>query len=149
MARLVITAVVIEGRSKSEVARDYGISRVWVQKLVHRFQTEGETAFTPRSRRPHGNPRAVSVDVEDRIVRLRKELSKKGADSGGRDDRCAPSNRRSRPGAGRLDDLADLVPPRVRGPAAAETTPIIVEIVLRRPAQPTLAGRHHRLAAGR
>jgi transposase len=83
MARLVITAVVIEGRSKSEVARDYGISRVWVQKLVHRFQTEGETAFTPRSRRPHGNPRAVSVDVEDRIVRLRKELSKKGADSGG------------------------------------------------------------------
>src|SRR5829696_8166434 len=35
-----------------------------------------------RSRRPHGNPRAVSVDVEDRIVRLRKELSKKGADAG-------------------------------------------------------------------
>jgi transposase InsO family protein len=82
MARLVITAVLIEGRSKSEVARDYGISRVWVQKLVHRFQSEGETAFTPRSRRPHGNPRAVSVDVEDRIVRLRKELSKKGADAG-------------------------------------------------------------------
>jgi hypothetical protein len=47
-------------------------------KLVHRFQAEGETAFTPRSRRPHGNPRAVSVDVEDWIVRLRKELSKMG-----------------------------------------------------------------------
>ena len=53
MARLVITAVTVEGRSKSEVARDYGISRVWVQKLVHRFQTEGEAAFEPRSRRPH------------------------------------------------------------------------------------------------
>ena len=39
-------------------------------------------AFTPRSRRLHGNLRAVSVDVEDRIVRLRKELSKKGADAG-------------------------------------------------------------------
>ena len=82
LARLVIIAVTVEGRSKSEVARDYGVSRVWVQKLVHRFQAEGETAFTPRSRRPHGNPRAVSVDVEDRIVRLRKELSKKGADAG-------------------------------------------------------------------
>lgn len=82
LARLVITAVTVEGRSKSEVARDYGVSRVWVQKLVHRFQAEGETAFTPRSRRPHGNPRAVGVDVEDRIVRLRKELSKKGADAG-------------------------------------------------------------------
>ena len=37
MARLVITAVTVEGRSKSVVARDYGISRVWVQKLVKRF----------------------------------------------------------------------------------------------------------------
>ena len=54
LARLVITAVAVEGRSKSEVARDYGVSRVWVQKLVHRFQAEGEAAFTPRSRRPHG-----------------------------------------------------------------------------------------------
>jgi transposase len=32
LARLVITAVTVEGRSKSEVARDYGVSRVWVQK---------------------------------------------------------------------------------------------------------------------
>jgi transposase len=30
LARLVITAVTVEGRSKSEVARDYGVSRVWV-----------------------------------------------------------------------------------------------------------------------
>ena len=52
------------------------------KKLAHRFQAEGETAFTPRSRRLHGNLRAVGVDVEDRIVRLRKELSKKGADAG-------------------------------------------------------------------
>jgi hypothetical protein len=40
MARLVITAVVIEGRSKSEVARDYEISRVRAQKLMRRVQTE-------------------------------------------------------------------------------------------------------------
>jgi transposase InsO family protein len=82
MARLVITAVVIEGRSKSEVVRDYGISRVWVQKLMRRFQTEGEAAFQPRSRRPHSNPRAVDLEVEDRIVRLRKSLSKRGVDAG-------------------------------------------------------------------
>jgi transposase len=36
LARLVITRVTLEGRSKSEVAREYGVSRVWVQKLVHR-----------------------------------------------------------------------------------------------------------------
>ena len=53
MARLVITAVTIEGRSKSEVAREYGISRVWVQKLIRRFEADGEAAFEPGPRRPH------------------------------------------------------------------------------------------------
>jgi transposase InsO family protein len=82
LARLVITAVTVEQRSKSEVARDYRVSRVWVQKLVHRYQREGPAAFEPRSRRPHTNPRAVDLDVEDQIVRLRKTLSRKGLDAG-------------------------------------------------------------------
>jgi len=46
-AQLVITAVALEGRSKSEVARDYDVSRYWVQQLVHRYQTEGATAPPP------------------------------------------------------------------------------------------------------
>src|SRR5215208_2545533 len=82
MARLVITAVTIEGRSKTEVARDYGVSRVWVQKLVRRFDAEGEAAFEPRSRRPRFSPQAVDADTEDAIIRLRKELSKQGLDAG-------------------------------------------------------------------
>src|SRR5215210_7459996 len=82
MARLVITAVTVEGRSKSEVSRDYGISRVWVQKLVHRYRREGPAAFEPRSRRPHSHPGAVDLEVEDQIVRLRKTLTKKGVDAG-------------------------------------------------------------------
>jgi transposase InsO family protein len=80
MARLVITAVTVEGRSKSEVAREYGVSRVWVQKLIHRFEAEGAAAFEPRSRRPHSNRYAVDVGVEDQIVRL--QLSKDGLDAG-------------------------------------------------------------------
>jgi transposase InsO family protein len=72
----------VEGRSKSEVARDYGLSRVWVQKLVHRYQREGPVGFEPGSRRPHSNPRAVDLEVEDQIVRLRKTLSRKGLDAG-------------------------------------------------------------------
>jgi transposase InsO family protein len=82
LARLVITAVVVEGRTKSEVARDYGVSRYWVQTLVKRFQAEGEAAFEPRSRRPHHSPHGVSAELEDRIIRLRKELTKKGLDAG-------------------------------------------------------------------
>jgi len=38
-AQLVITAVVLEGRSKSEVARDYDVSRQWVQQLCKRCLT--------------------------------------------------------------------------------------------------------------
>jgi transposase len=82
LARLVITAVTVEGRAKSAVARDYGITRFWVQSLVKRFKTEGAPAFEPRSRRPHHNPRAVGLEVEDQIIRLRKQLSKQGLDAG-------------------------------------------------------------------
>ena len=81
-AQLVITAVVLEGRSKSEVARDYDVSRYWVQQLVHRYEAEGAAAFTPRSRRPRHNPNAITADVEDHIVRLRKTLTKRGLDAG-------------------------------------------------------------------
>jgi transposase InsO family protein len=82
LAELVITSVTAEGRSKSEVARDYKISRYWVQQLVKRYETEGEAAFVPRSRRPHTNPRAISLALEDQIIRLRKTLSKQGLDAG-------------------------------------------------------------------
>jgi transposase InsO family protein len=81
-ARLIIAAVVAEGRSKSEVARDYQISRYWVQLLVRRYAAEGEAAFEPRSRRPRSSPHAVPAAVEEEIVRLRKELARQGLDAG-------------------------------------------------------------------
>jgi transposase len=77
-AQLVITAVVLEGRSKSEVARDYEVSRWWVQQLVKRYQTEGAAAFEPRPRRPHHNPRAVGAELEEKIVRLQRHDSPGG-----------------------------------------------------------------------
>ena len=82
MARVVITAVVLEGRPKSVVARDYGVSRRWVQVLVARYLAEGETAFEPRSRRPHTSPQRTSQAAEDAIVALRKELAGAGLDAG-------------------------------------------------------------------
>ena len=73
MARVVIImAVVLEGRTGSQVAREYGLSRRWVKKLVARYRVEGEAAFEPRSRRPRSNPRSIGVEVEDAIVVLRK-----------------------------------------------------------------------------
>ena len=58
MPQLIVTAVLVEGRSKSEVARDYGVSRRWVITLVQRYLAEGDAGLRPRSRRPHHSPNA-------------------------------------------------------------------------------------------
>jgi transposase len=58
-ARLVITAVVVEGRPVAHVAAVYTVSRQWIYKLLARYREEGDQAFEPRSRRPHGQPRAI------------------------------------------------------------------------------------------
>ena len=81
-ARLVITAVVVEGRCVREVARAYGVSPGWVSKLVARFRAEGSAAFEPRSRRPNNSPKATSQTVIDEIVRLRGSLTAAGDDAG-------------------------------------------------------------------
>jgi len=81
-SRLVITAVVTEGRSQGEVARAYGVSQGWVSRLVARYRAEGEAAFEPRSRRPKTSPRAIPHDVADLIIALRKELAEQGLDAG-------------------------------------------------------------------
>ena len=81
-ARLVITAVLIEGRSQSQVARDYGVSQSWISRLITRYTYEGEAAFTPRSRRPHTSPTRLPQTTIDLIVALRTELDSKGLDAG-------------------------------------------------------------------
>ena len=81
-ARLVITAVVIEGRRPAEVAAAYGVSKGWVSKLLARYRDEGEAAFEPRSRRPHTSPTATPAAVVARIVELRDDLARNGHDAG-------------------------------------------------------------------
>jgi len=81
-ARLVITAVTVENRPVSEVARSYGVARSWIYSLLARYQAEGEAAFEPRSRRPKTSPNAISDDTVDLIIGLRKELAGQGLDAG-------------------------------------------------------------------
>jgi transposase len=81
-ARVVITAVVVEGRSQAEVARDYQVSKGWVSKLVARYRAEGEAAFEPRSRRPKTSPTAIATSTVKLIVQLRRELTSQGLDAG-------------------------------------------------------------------
>ena len=81
-ARLIITAVVLEGRRPAQVARDYGVSKGWVSKLVARYHAEGDAAFEPRSRRPHSSPNATPPATIELILELRHQLSNGGHDAG-------------------------------------------------------------------
>ena len=81
-ARLVITAVVTEGRTPAEVAAAYGVSRSWVYELVARYRAEGAVAFEPQSRRPRVSPRAIPQATVSLIIELRKELAGQGLDAG-------------------------------------------------------------------
>jgi transposase InsO family protein len=82
MPQLVVTAVLVEGRSKSAVARDYGVSRRWVVTLVQRFLAEGEAGLAPRSRRPRRSPHRTSGRLEDEIIAIRKDLDRHGHEAG-------------------------------------------------------------------
>jgi transposase InsO family protein len=81
MARLVVTAVTVEGRTQAEVARSYGLSRQWVHELVRRYRAEGASGLAPRSRRPRSGRRTAEA-LEDEIVALRKDLADQGLDAG-------------------------------------------------------------------
>ena len=81
-ARLVVTAVTVEKRPVSEVARSYGVARSWVHALLARYRDEGEAAFQPRSRRPKTSPSAIAPGTVELIARLRKELAGQGLDAG-------------------------------------------------------------------
>ena len=80
--RLIITAVVLEGRTQADVARDYGVSPGWVSKLVARYRTDGDLAFEPRSRRPKTSPAALAPDVIALILDQRTTLHDNGLDAG-------------------------------------------------------------------
>jgi transposase InsO family protein len=80
--RLVITAVTVQGLSQRQAAAVYGVSQGWVSRVLARWRVEGEAAFEPRSRRPRSSPSAMSQQVVDLVLRLRKELAGQGLDAG-------------------------------------------------------------------
>lgn len=88
MPQLVVTAVLVEGRSKSEVAREYGCPRRWVITLVQRYLAEGQAGSEPRSRRPQTSPQRTAQELGDEVVALRKDLDERAR--GGRGDDRVP-----------------------------------------------------------
>ncbi|MGH2825831.1 MAG: integrase core domain-containing protein [Actinomycetota bacterium] len=82
MARYVVDAVVLEGRSYREVARAHGVSKSWAAKLVARYRSGGYEAIAARSKAARRVANRSSEALEERVVRLRKELTEQGFDAG-------------------------------------------------------------------
>src|SRR6266567_2816156 len=81
-ARYLVEAVVVEGRSITELARSHGVSRFWIYKLLARYREGGYQALEPRSRRPRSCSHQAPPEVAAHIVRLRRELTEAGFDAG-------------------------------------------------------------------
>jgi transposase InsO family protein len=82
LARYLVDAVVLEGRSPTQLARSHAVSRSWIYELVSRYRQGGYEALTARSRRPRSCAHQVGADVQAAIVRLRHELADAGHDCG-------------------------------------------------------------------
>jgi transposase len=82
LARYIVDAVVLKRRSPTELARDHGITRRWIHKLVKRFKEGGHSGLEPRSRRTHSCSHQISSDVQAKVLRLRQELAAAGHDAG-------------------------------------------------------------------
>src|SRR6266568_3030189 len=82
LVRYIIDAVVLEGRSPSQLARDHKLARSWIYTLLARFRKEGYPGLEPRSRRPRSCPQKAEPRVEAEVLRLRRELSEAGLDAG-------------------------------------------------------------------
>jgi transposase-like protein len=66
----------------AEFSRAQGISRETHYKWKRRFDREGLDGLRDRSRRPNSIPNATPADVEDAVVRARKELADAGEFNG-------------------------------------------------------------------
>jgi transposase InsO family protein len=67
-----VLAVLSDGRSVSEVAERWGVSRQSIHAWLRRYEDLGLAGLEPRSRRPGSCPHQMSGVVEARILELRR-----------------------------------------------------------------------------
>jgi len=69
----------LSGEKMAPLCREFGISRVTGHKIWSRYQQDGIRGVYNRSRAPHKHPNQVPFEVEQLIVRLKKEKPRWGA----------------------------------------------------------------------
>jgi transposase InsO family protein len=73
-------AAVLAGQvdNVSQFCRDHGISRQTFYKLRRRFSVDGLAGLQERSRRPNSSPAQTPPEVEEAVLRARKQLLEQG-----------------------------------------------------------------------
>ena len=82
LSQVIILSVLHDDLTPTQAALRFGVSRAWIYQLLARYKTGGLEALEPKSRRPKGNPRALSAELRKEIIALRTELLAKGLDAG-------------------------------------------------------------------
>ena len=80
--KIIIETMLATGMTQAEAAQHFGVTTRWIRTLQKRYNEGGLEALTPKSKRPHTNPRATAPEVVDRILQLRNELTNRGTDAG-------------------------------------------------------------------
>jgi putative transposase len=69
----------LSGEKIAPLCREFGISRVTGHKIIDRYEHGGIKGIYNRSRSPHKHPNQTPFEVEQLIVRVKKEKDKWGA----------------------------------------------------------------------
>jgi putative transposase len=69
----------LSGEKMAPLCREFGISRVTGHKIWNRYKEDGARGVYSRSRAPHKHPNQLPFEVEQLIVRLKKEKPRWGA----------------------------------------------------------------------
>ena len=77
--RLRFVARLLEGEAMSEVCREFGISRKTGYKIFDRYKQQGPVALADRSRRPVRYANQLPPQIEDLVVRSKREKPHWGA----------------------------------------------------------------------
>jgi transposase InsO family protein len=80
--RLAVAQVDAASIKVSAFCRLHGISRPQFYEIRRRFEAEGVAGLEPRSRAPKRTANKTPVEIEDRIVTIRKQLCEMGVDAG-------------------------------------------------------------------
>ncbi|WP_434089407.1 IS481 family transposase [Microcella pacifica] len=70
---LIIQRVLHDRRPVAHVAKELGVSRQCAHRWIARYRQEGAAGLRDRSCRPHRSPTRVPVEVEERVLQLRRE----------------------------------------------------------------------------